>query len=69
MTARCPSDLALERHLLDPAASPLLAHVEACPTCRERLARMEADGADFRRFVFPATIERIEDATAPARRR
>lgn len=66
--ARCPSELALERHLLDPAASPLLAHVEACAPCRERVARMQSEGEDFRRFVFPATVGHIEDAARPRRR-
>jgi hypothetical protein len=69
MTTRCPSDLALERHLLDPSASPHLAHVEACPVCHARLARMQQEGDDFRRYVFPATVERVEDAAARARRR
>ena len=69
MTTRCPSDLALERHLLDPAGSPHLAHVEACTTCRDRILRMQQEGEDFRRFVFPATVEHVEDAAARARRR
>ncbi len=66
MTNRCPTDLALERHLLDPAASPLTEHVAACDPCRARLARMAEEGERFRRFVYPATVERIE---AAARRR
>jgi hypothetical protein len=65
-TPRCPTDLALERHLLDPAGSPLEPHLAACEPCRARLARMEDEGERFRRFVFPATVERIEEA---ARRR
>ncbi|BDG03390.1 DUF4384 domain-containing protein [Anaeromyxobacter oryzae] len=66
--SRCPSDLALEAHLLDPARSPLTAHLGACEECRARIARMEAEGEDFRRFVFPATVAAVEDAAAPARR-
>lgn len=66
---RCPSDLALERHLLEPARSGLAPHLEACASCRGRLARMEAEGEDFRRFVFPATVEKVEDALARPRRR
>jgi hypothetical protein len=66
MTTPCPTDLALERHLLDPVASPQASHVAACPSCRARIARMEEDGERFRRFVFPATVDRIEEA---ARRR
>jgi len=69
MTNRCPSDLALEQHLLDPAASPLLAHVEVCPLCRHRVARMLRDGEDFRRYVFPGSVERVEAAAARDRRR
>lgn len=67
MTECCPTDLALERHLLDPPASPLAPHLAGCEACRGRLARMEADGERFRRFVFPATVERIEDAARPRR--
>ncbi len=66
MTTRCPTDLALECHLLDPAASPIAAHLSSCEPCRARLARMEEEGERFRRFVFPATVDRVEEA---ARRR
>ena len=70
MNPRCPSDLALERHLRDPDRSPLGAHLEACPACRQRVARMEAEGEEFRRLVYPATVGAIEDAAerAAARR-
>ncbi|HEY6104842.1 MAG TPA: DUF4384 domain-containing protein [Anaeromyxobacteraceae bacterium] len=60
--ARCPSDLALERHLQDPARSALAPHLGACPACRERVARMEAEAEEFRRFVYPATVGAVEDA-------
>ena len=66
MSPRCASDLALERHLQDPARSPLAAHLEACPECRERLSRMEAEGEEFRRFVYPATVGAVEDAAERA---
>jgi hypothetical protein len=66
MKTGCPTDLALERHLLDPAASPLAGHVAACEACRERVARMEEEGRRFRQLVYPATVDRIE---AAARRR
>jgi hypothetical protein len=62
MNARCPSDLALESHLLDPVASPLGGHLAACEGCRARLARMTQEGDDFRRFVFPATVDAVEAA-------
>jgi hypothetical protein len=66
MTNGHPTDLALERYLLDKAASPLAGHLAACGPCRGRIARMEEDGRRFRQFVYPATVERIE---AAARRR
>lgn len=67
MTAtRCPSDLALERHLQDPDRSALAAHLPGCPACRERIARMEAQAEEFRRFVYPATVGAVEEAAARA---
>jgi hypothetical protein len=54
-----PSELKLERHLLDPARSPVAEHVAGCERCRARLAEMEKQGEDFRRFVFPATLENV----------
>ncbi|HYQ80453.1 MAG TPA: DUF4384 domain-containing protein [Anaeromyxobacteraceae bacterium] len=69
MSARCPSDLALERHLQDPARSPLAAHLESCPPCRERVARMEAEGQEFRRLVYPATVGAVQDAAGRAAER
>lgn len=67
MSARCPSDLALEAFLLDPERSPLAPHVAACPDCTPRVACMREEGEDFRRFVFPATVEAVEDAMAKPR--
>lgn len=64
MTATCPSDLALEAYLLEPDHSPLAAHLQGCGSCSARLARMQAEGEDFRRFVFPATVDAVEDAAA-----
>ncbi len=67
--ARCPSDLALERHLQGPARSALAPHLGACSACRGRLAHMEAEGEEFRRFVYPATVGAVEDAAEKAARR
>jgi len=69
MTPTCPSDLALETHLLEPAASKLAPHLDACPDCAARMAAMEKQGEDFRRFVYPATVEKVEAAAARAGRR
>jgi len=62
MTPACPSDLALETHLLDPAASKLSAHLSSCAHCAARLQAMERQGQDFARFVYPATVEKVEEA-------
>ncbi len=64
--AGCPSDLALERHLQDPPRSALAPHLEACPACREQVARMEAEGDEFRRLVYPATVGAVEEAAEKA---
>jgi hypothetical protein len=62
MTARCPSDLALERHLASPAGSALAPHLAACPACTARLAEMQRQGEEFLRSVYPATVEAVEAA-------
>src|SRR5919108_3848502 len=67
MTARCPSDLALESHLLDGASSRYAAHVSACAGCQARVARMEEEGQEFLQYVYPATVAKIEDAAAARR--
>jgi hypothetical protein len=64
MTARCPSDLALERHLLSPERSTLTGHLAACPACAARLETMKRQGEEFLRFVYPATVEAVEAAAA-----
>jgi hypothetical protein len=70
MTARCPSDLALERHLLSPETSPLRSHLAACPHCAARVATMQRQGEDFLRYVYPATVEAVEAAAGrPSLRR
>lgn len=64
MTARCPTDLALERHLMAPERSTLTGHLAACPGCAARLATMQRQGEDFLRYVYPATVEAVEAAAA-----
>lgn len=65
--ARCPSDLALEAHLLEPERSKIAPHLDACKRCQGRLAAMREQGDEFRRFVFPATVEKVEDAVSRPR--
>jgi hypothetical protein len=69
MTARCPSDLALEQLLLSPDASAHRAHVDGCAACQARLTEMRKQGEDFMRYVFPATVEAVEEAAAGGRAR
>jgi hypothetical protein len=69
MTGACPSDLRLEAHLLEPLGSAVAPHVDGCSSCQARLHRMEADGEDFRRYVYPATVDAVLDAARPSRRR
>jgi hypothetical protein len=65
--ARCPSDLRLEEYLLDPGSSGVAPHVDSCETCRGRIARMTAEGDEFRQYVFPATVDAV--VASAARRR
>lgn len=69
MSPACPSDLALEAYLLEPERSKLSPHLDGCEGCRGRLARMRAEGDEFRQFVFPATVGAIEEAVKPRRSR
>jgi hypothetical protein len=59
MTARCPSDLALEAHLLNPARSAHAPHLADCSRCHGRLAEMERQGQEFRQYVYPATLDQV----------
>jgi hypothetical protein len=65
VTTRCPSDLRLEAYLLDAGKSGLAPHVDACTACRVRLEQMAAEAEDFRKFVFPATVDAVIAAAAP----
>jgi len=69
MTPTHPSELALERHLLDPAASAVRGHVDGCQRCAARLAEMKRQGEEFLQFVFPATVEKVEEAAEKGARR
>ncbi len=64
MTPRCPSDLALEKLLLDPSSTALKPHLDGCARCQARLAEMKRQGEHFHQFVFPATVGAIEEAAA-----
>lgn len=62
----CPSDLRLEAWLLDQAGSPIAPHLSGCARCRARVEEMRRVGDEFRREVYPATVEAV---VASARRR
>ena len=66
---RHPSELALEAYLLDRERSPVAPHLAGCEHCRARIARMEREGEDFRRFVLPATLDAVLEKNAPGRSR
>jgi hypothetical protein len=55
-----PSVLKLEAHLLDPARSPVTGHLDDCDHCREKVARMQQQGDEFMRYVYPATVQALE---------
>ena len=63
----CPSEMRLEAHLLDPGSSPVREHVASCGGCQERLEEMRLLTAEFRRFVYPATVEQVREAASPRR--
>ncbi|HEY3448601.1 MAG TPA: DUF4384 domain-containing protein [Myxococcales bacterium] len=63
----CPSDLALETYLVAPGRTPASGHLDSCAECQARLARMRAEGEEFRREVLPATVGAVLEAGAPAR--
>jgi hypothetical protein len=62
-----PSELAMEAYLLDPERSRLSEHLGGCEMCKARLARMEKEGEDFRRFVLPATLDKVVEANTRRR--
>jgi hypothetical protein len=62
-----PSELAMEAYLLDPERSGLSRHLDGCEACKVRLARMEKEGEDFRRFVLPATLDEVIEANTRQR--
>jgi hypothetical protein len=64
MTARCPSDLALELLLAEPERSPSRDHAEGCADCQARLAEMRRQGEAFLQYVYPATVAAVEQAAA-----
>jgi len=66
---RHPSELALEAYLLDHESSKVAPHLAGCERCRIRIARMEREGEDFRRFVLPATLDAVLEKNAPDRRK
>jgi len=59
----------MEAYLLDPEQSGLSQHLDGCDVCKARLARMEKEGEDFRRFVLPATLDKVVEANSGYRLR
>ena len=69
MSCRCPSELSLEKHLLEERLSPVAPHVVACLPCRAHLDALRALGEEFRREVYPATVGQVVEAVPPPRSR
>jgi len=59
VSERCPSELALEKHLAHPARSSARGHVAGCPQCQARLDQMRAEGAEFGGVVYPKTVDAV----------
>ena len=64
MRDRCPSELSLEAHLIDPARSPAPGHIAGCTVCLGRLQGMKAESEQFRRFVYPRTVGKVIEQNA-----
>jgi len=58
----CPSDLALEGYLLERATSKVSPHLAACAACQARVARMEQEGQEFLQYVYPVTVDKVQEA-------
>jgi hypothetical protein len=56
---RCPTELELEGHLLGSTRTGLTSHVEGCARCRGRLEEMRRLGEEFRREVYPRTVDAV----------
>jgi hypothetical protein len=63
----CLDDVALERLRLELASEAQRDHAAACLSCQARLAHMTAEDEDFRRFVFPRTVDAVVAARRPRR--
>jgi hypothetical protein len=64
---RCPSELELEAYLLDPARSRTAEHVATCARCRAEVAELQRQGDEFRREVFPRTVDAVVERSARRR--
>jgi hypothetical protein len=64
----CLDELMLEKVLLG-AAPEASAHLEQCAECGARLSQMRVEDAQFRQYVFPATVDAVVKSTVrPAAR-
>lgn len=65
----CLDDVGMERVLLGLASDDERTHSGSCEACRRRLLELDAQGQDFRRFVFPATLDEVVAQHQGRRRR
>jgi hypothetical protein len=54
-----PSIVKLEAHLQDPARSQVAGHLASCDHCRDLLVKMQSQGDEFMRIVYPATVQTL----------
>jgi hypothetical protein len=62
-TGECPADFGLEAFWLDgqPEDSPVGRHINQCRQCRARLKTIEEEAGQFRKELYPATVEAVVD--------
>lgn len=61
--AACPSELQLEAYLMKVASAVVAVepHLATCARCLARVEAMERAGAEFRQYVFPATVGTVAE--------
>jgi hypothetical protein len=63
----CLDELALEKVLLDAPPAGASEHLAGCEACTARLTQMKAEGADFKQYVFPRTVDAVVEGARPRR--
>lgn len=64
----CLTELQLEAVLLGATTGEAQRHVDGCARCSAALVQMRAEGAHFKQYVFPATVDAVIGGARPRRR-